>query len=307
MSLRGNGTSGIIKAASFDVIYAEGGVGKSTMANEYPAPIYFDINNGTDNVEVRERYKSDKVPNLSSLKSSLESLYKDTEGFKSVVIDCHTDVDKYIIGHILGDKYEHVSDIPHGKGYDQITKEMEELLDLAKALKNEKKLNIVWLAHAVANKFQGPEDPNAYDRIDIFGSKRTVPYLKAAADNVFFLKTRTSAYKDDKTGRVYTATDGMRVLVTEWRPTCYCKNRNNLPYEIELPKGQAYATLMKVIEANKSKSSDELIAEINAIMEKADPKTKSLAVEKRDAAGKDPIALMNVKAGLLKRVSEAVM
>lgn len=214
------------------VLYGPEGIGKTTLASQFPKPIFIDLENGSDTMDVA---RTDTPKSFNDV-LNLMTLIQTEDEFQTVVIDTADKLEQLVTAHVLEEHHlKSIEDAGYGKGYTYIAEEMTRFLrkcgDLIDAGKN-----VVIVAHAAMRKFEQPDEMGAYDRWELKLSKKSAPLVKEWADMVLFLNYKTTVITDDKT-KSKKAMGGKRVMYTTHHPAWDAKNRfgldDMLPMEFE--------------------------------------------------------------------------
>lgn len=241
-----NISSGKINRAQKVVIYGSEGIGKSTLAAQFPAPLFIDTEGGTSHLDVR---RVDKPETWDGLISIVKEVAKQPEVCKTLVLDTADWAEQLAIAHIC-DKFKKagLEEFGFGKGYTYLSEEFHRLLD-AFDLVIAAGIHVVVTAHAKMRKFEQPDEMGAYDRWEMKLSKQVAPLLKEWSDLLLFLnyKTYVVAAQNDKKK----AQGGKRVIYTSHHPCWDAKNRCGLPEEIDL----GYAGIRSVFETETVKAA----------------------------------------------------
>ncbi len=159
-----NLTSGEVTGSDRIVIYGTGGVGKSTLAAYLPAPIFLDIERGTQRLNVA-RDTADDWPTLRGKLAAIEAA--PPKGVRTVVIDSATVAEELAKDHIIATRKAQRQNQPDmfvdsiegfgwGKGWQYIYEEyLGMLADLDRiAMKG---LNVCLIAHDVSSPVPNPD------------------------------------------------------------------------------------------------------------------------------------------------------
>jgi len=213
------------------MVYGVEGIGKSSMAAGAPNPIYILTEDGLGSLKV------DHFPLATSFQDvmdSIASLYKDNHAFETVVIDS-LDWLEAIIQREIEQKYD-AKDLAYGKGSLIAAERWREILDGLNALRNDKGMIVILIAHTTIKRFDSPE-VEPYDRYQPKLQERSNAVVREWADAVLFANYRTIVKKDDvgfnQTNNRGIST-GERLLFTSERPAYMAKNRYNMPESIPL-------------------------------------------------------------------------
>ena len=223
-------TKGKVRRPLRVVLYGPEGVGKSTLASEFPAPIFVDLEDGTDQLEVNRVRGIDSWRSLFEVIAELVTM--DREACSTIVIDT-ADRAEYLCQQFVCRKYNKnsIEDFGYGKGYTFLAEEFQELLRALDIAIDAGK-HVVVCAHAKMRKFEQPDELGAYDRWELKLSKQSAPALKEWCDMLLFLTYKTYVTTDSTGAKK--AQGGERVIRCNHHPCWDAKNRQNLPDEMPL-------------------------------------------------------------------------
>ena len=217
-------TKGKIETAKKIVIYGPEGIGKSTLASQFPDPVFIDTEGSTKELDAA-RYP---VPEYwDMILQEVEDLLEE-RNFKTLVIDTADWAEK-LCQQATCDRMnvKGIEDIGYGKGYVYLCEDFQRLLTACdKLIANG--INVVFTAHAMMRKFEQPDELGAYDRWEMKLTKKVAPLLKEWADMVLFCNYKTTVVSDPNT-KTKKATGGTRVMYSTHHPCWDAKNRYNLP------------------------------------------------------------------------------
>ena len=250
---------GRIECAKKVVIYGPEGIGKSTMASQFPQPVFIDCEGSTKELDVA-RYPPPRS-------------FEDILAFMDDAVTNHTCktliIDTADWAEHLCTRYtcrrlnvKGIEDLGYGKGYTYQSEDFQQLLSKADML-IEHGINVVFIAHAVMRKFEQPDEMGAYDRWELKLAKRIAPLLKEWADMVLFVNYKTAVITDTKTNSKK-ATGGTRVMYTTHHPCWDAKNRFELAEELPA----SYDSIRHIFEA--SSSTNASINRLREMMAEAD-------------------------------------
>ncbi len=241
-----NITKGKIETAKKTVIYGPEGIGKSTLAAQFPNPLFIDTEGSTKEMDVA---RFDKPTSWELLKSQIEYV-KLNKPCTTLIIDTIDWAEQLCIKSIC-DKYDKngIEDFGYGNGYVYEKEEFGRFLNLLEEVV-EAGVNVVLTAHAILRKFEQPDELGSYDRWELKLGKKTTnlisPLVKEWADMVLFANYKTISVAVDKDGKKHKAQGGRRVMFTTHHPCWDAKNRYGLPEEIPME----YEQIKHIIERN---------------------------------------------------------
>lgn len=214
------------------LLFGVEGIGKSSFASKAPNPIFV----GAEENDELEVSRFPRCDSWDDFVSYLDALLNETHEFKTVVVDTIDSVETLLHKKILdSDKASSMSKARGGYGaaYTEAAGEMVEVRRKLARLRDEKKMNVIILAHAQKAKFEEPIHGLSYDTYEMKLDKRVAPLFKDWVSCILFANYVTHKTKNDA-GKEYLVGIGERKLLTEKRPGHDGKNRYNMPYEINL-------------------------------------------------------------------------
>ena len=229
-----NITRGKIMSAKKVVIYGPEGIGKSTLAAQFPDPLFIDTEGSTKEMDVA---RLDKPTSWEFLLSELEFVRTQCP-CKTLVIDTIDWAEQLCIKCVCdraGKKG--IEDFGWGNGWTYEKEEFERFLTALEAIVNAG-INVVLTAHAALRKFEQPDEMGSYDRWEMKLGKKTTNYIaplvKEWADLVLFANYKVISVAADKDGKKHKAQVGKRIMYTSHHPCWDAKNRYGLPEEIPM-------------------------------------------------------------------------
>lgn len=190
--------TGRVGRAQKIVIYAPEGFGKSTLASQFPSPVFLDVEDSTSQLDVTRLTRAD-LPTLASVETALSELISAKAG-QTLVIDtidwleqlAHDDV----IASANNPKITGIEDFGYGKGYTALAERMTIFLRrLDDAISAG--INVVLLGHSKVVKFEPPDGVGPFDRYEMKLSKHVAPLVKEWADAVLFGNWRLQVRQKD--------------------------------------------------------------------------------------------------------------
>jgi hypothetical protein len=224
-------TTGKVQQPQCVVIHGPEKVGKSTLASQFPDPVFIDKEDGTTHLDVH------RAPSPSSWKMYRDLLAEfaaNHHGRQTLVIDsadaieslCREETCAELQIPSLGGQNDFGNSFNvHAKKFGQ---SLDDLKRIAKS-----GMHVVLIGHSQMRKFEEPHQNGAYDRYELQLEKKVCAMVKQWADAIFFLNYKTYVVEDDKT-RKKKAKGGQRVIYTTHRPWWDAGNRYGLEDELEL-------------------------------------------------------------------------
>lgn len=226
------------------VIYGRGKMGKTTLAAEFPNPIFIQTEEGEGNNEITT-FSDEPFKKYGQVEEAIELLYMQDHGFKTVVIDSLTQLEPIVWAQTCAkNNWQSIEDPGYGKGYVEADVVWRHLLDGLDALRS-KGMTVVMIAHEQVETFSDPERED-YSRYKMRLHKRAEALVRERVDVVGFLNMAVSTEKQKKgfgSETVKAKGSGQRQLNLAPRPTFEAGNRFDMPEKILINPGQGYAAL----------------------------------------------------------------
>lgn len=209
------------------VCYGPEGIGKSTFASQWPAPLFVDVENGTSSLDVN---RTPQPTSWTMLKNIVAELTKNAQGFQTLVIDTADWADNLAATEVCAEwNKDSIGQINFGKGWLCMADKWAKLLDLLLELQKKQGMHVLFLAHSTIRKFEQPDEAGAYDRYELKMEKKSSALLKEWADMLLFANYKTLVI--DVEGKKK-AQGGKRVMYTAHHSSWDAKNRFGLPEEL---------------------------------------------------------------------------
>lgn len=227
-------TRGKLKKAQKVVIYGPEGIGKSTLASQFPGALFIDTEGSTNNMDVA---RTPSPTSWTMLNNIIDEVKANPSLCKTLVLDTVDWAEKIAIKQICSMKgWSGIEDPGWGKGYTYLEEETGRFLNSLSDL-IERGINVVVNAHATMRKFEQPDELGAYDRWELKLQKKTAPLYKEWADLILFCNYKTLVINVDNQGATKgknKAQGGARKMFTTHHPAWDAKNRHNLPDELPM-------------------------------------------------------------------------
>lgn len=232
------------------VIYGPEGIGKSTLASQFPEVVFIDFEHGTDTMDVA---RFDTPASLDELILLLKSIAQE-DVCKSVVLDTADKLEQILTDSVCKKMgFKSIEDPGYGKGYTYLADAWLEVLKACDEVVESGK-NIVFTAHAQMRKFEQPDEMGAYDRWELKLQKKTAPLIKEWSDMLLFCNYKNTIVEDQKT-KSKKAIGGKRVMYASHAPTYDAKNRFALPDSMDMDF-ESIAHIFSGVPAKKSKKTE---------------------------------------------------
>jgi hypothetical protein len=267
------------------VIYGPEGVGKSTLASQFPAPVFLDTEGGTHHLDV---VRFPDATNWDLISAAITQLASGQHEFKTLVIDTADWLEKRLAEHICRKtNKDSIEDFGYGKGYILLAEEFSKFLVSLDGLLR-KGMHVVLLAHSTVRKFESPDQAGSYDRYELKLTKQVAPLLKEWADLILFANYVTRVAESDS-GKRRGVGGKERVLFTTHAAAYDAKNRHGL--EEKLPF--AFGSIASVFGGAASPSQTSQTPKAPTLIERL----TALFVDREEAVRAFLVSRGQMKAG----------
>lgn len=240
MALKDKITTGMRNSPPRIVMYGTNGIGKSTTAAQSPSPIFIPTEDGLDQIDCAA-FSICKT--FDAIMAAIGDLYNESHEFRTVVVDSLDWLEQLVWDSTckrFGVNCIEKVDGGYAKGYTHALHEWRQVREGLDALRNERGMAVILLAHAKVEKFEDPES-TSYDRYSPRVHKHASAMWCEWADAVLFANVKTRVQTEDAgfnrergIAVALGANGGERILKTVVGPTCVAKNRYGMPPEIPL-------------------------------------------------------------------------
>jgi GTPase SAR1 family protein len=223
-------TRGIEQTAAKVCIHGPAGVGKTTLASQFPNPLFLDTENGSRRIDCHRVRCADWM----TLKGALVNLSRDAMGYQTIVIDSGDWAEELLCLHLASkdEKQRHPDDLPYGQGGVLIAKHFSAMLADCSMLV-ERGINVVVIAHSIVKRVSPPDLEEAYDRYELKMRPKVAPKLLEWSDAVLFANFKTRVVEGDD-GKLRGRGGKERRLFCERSAAWDAKNRYGLPAEVAM-------------------------------------------------------------------------
>jgi len=215
------------------VVHGPHGVGKSTLGASAYNPVFLPLEDGLSGLEV------DAFPLLTSypqVREALQVLRTSEHAFGTVVVDSLDWLEPLIQAETCArNKWTNIEAPGYGKGYAEAANDWREFLDLCNALRTERGMAVVLIAHSEIKRFEAP-DTEAFERYQIKLQRSAAALVQEWADVIGFAQFET-AIKKEAVGmnqRARGIATGRRLLHVTEKPAYVAKNRYGMADTLEL-------------------------------------------------------------------------
>lgn len=219
--------------------YGIEGIGKSTFAANFPAPIFVQTEDGLGQIDCA------RFPLAQTSRQALEyltALVDEPNDFQTVVVDSLDWLERLIWDDVCAaNKIDSIEQLGFGKGYVMALTQWRKFLDALTRLHARRKI-VLLLAHAVAEDYADPEVSNL---------KRFTPRLHKTARSLVAEYADLILLATRKYGAAAGAANNPRVVRTEPSATQVAKSRYSIPSEMPLDANVVLSAIRQAQEAKE--------------------------------------------------------
>ena len=235
--------------------YGVAGVGKTLFATSAPRPVVLQTEDGLGTISAAT---FGVLRSFDAVMEALSSLYTEAHDFETLVVDSLDWLEPLVWQHTAQTHNQpDIEAFGYGKGYLAALDTWRSFLDGVNALRDERDMGVVLIAHAEIKRFDSPET-EPYDRYQPKLHARASALVQEHVDAVLFANYRITTLKSDAGfGKkvVRGVSGGDRLLHTVERPAFLAKNRFGLPETLPLSWPDFAAAVPFYANANPSPRS----------------------------------------------------
>lgn len=226
-------------------IYGPGGIGKTTLASEFPNPIFLQTEDGSGSLEL-VTFAEEPLSTFDQVNEALEALATEEHEFQTLVVDSVTRLEPIIWAETCKrNNWKSIEDAGYGKGYVEADAVWREFLAACTWLRDNKRMTIVLIGHEDVRSFSDPVT-DSYDRYQMRLHKRAEALIREDVDVLGFMNQVTTINREKTGFNKETAKargSGQVALNLTPRPAFQAKNRFGMPDRILINPGEGYAAL----------------------------------------------------------------
>jgi hypothetical protein len=226
------------------VIYGPEGIGKSSLAAQFPNPVFLDTEGGTHHLDCARLPAPESWEHVTQAVTALATLPHE---FDTLVIDTADWLEKLLIEEVCRrENKSNIEQFGYGKGYVVLAEEAAKFLaSLDRLLK--RGMHVVVLAHCRIVKFEQPDAAGAYDRYELKVSKQVAPLFKEWCDMLLFANWFTKVAENDN-GTKRGVGGRERVLYTTHTAAWDAKNRHSFEEKVKF----AFESIASAFQSGKA-------------------------------------------------------
>lgn len=212
------------------VIYGSEKIGKTTFASSAPASIGIITEEGIDAVDCSA---FPRCKTFDDVMACITTLFRDPHDFRSVFVDSLDWLEPLIQARVCVDhKVANIEDIPYGKGFGYAEDFWRQFFAGLDALRNERGMIVMCIAHQQITKVRNPTLPDDYDAFTLKLHKKATAIVSEWADIIGFaahqihVRSTDAGFNQKETKAVGT---GARMLHLNPWPAFVAGNRYGIP------------------------------------------------------------------------------
>lgn len=230
------------------LIYGPPKMGKTTLASEFPAPVFIQTEDGASGDLELDSFGH--LTDFTSVLDAMGSLATGDHNFQTLVVDSLSELEKLVFAEACRrNKWQSIETPGYGKGYTEADYVWKEFVDAFNFLRHERGMAMVLIGHAEVSRFDDPET-QSYSRYDIALHKRGQAILERDVDAILLVKKDVTVQAEDQgfnKKRVRADGGDTRWIYCEGRPAFTAGNRYSMPERLMFQKGRGFESLAQYL------------------------------------------------------------
>jgi len=227
------------------LVHGVAGIGKTSLAAEFPAPVMIDTEEGAPaGVDIPS---FGLLASYAHVNDAMGSLATEEHDFQTLILDSVDGLEPLIWRETCArNGWKSIEEPGYGKGYLAADDVWSEFMTGVDFLRREKMMTVILLAHSDVKQFDEPGKA-PYSRYDLRMHKRGAAILTDRCDYILFVGAKTEVKEVDvgfNKKASHAEGGGARWIFTDARPAFIAKNRSlNMPAQLLYKKGEGFKAL----------------------------------------------------------------
>ncbi len=243
------------------LIYGPPGMGKTSLAAEFPNPVIMDIEQGVPaGVEIAT-FGNEIEWTFDLVREAIHTLTKGKHDFETVIIDSLDRLEPIIWKHVCDEQgYDSIEDPGYGKGYIEALDAWQRILNGLHMLRMKTGMTIVLISHSTVTKFDDPKT-GSYSRYDTRLQRKANDLIQDDCDAILFVNQDVAVVTEDEgfNKSVKRGEGGnVRWIYTTGKPSYVAKNRYDMPGELLYNPGEGFEALKDYLPIEEDEDQDDV-------------------------------------------------
>jgi len=230
------------------LIYAEQGLGKTSLAAEFPRPVFILTETGIPKGLDVDVMGGRQLVSYGEIKEAMISLLTEKHDYLTVVFDSAGPLERLIQAEVCArNSWKSIEQPGYGKGYKECDYLWAEFMDGVKRLR-ETGMAVLILAHSELERVDEPGS-QSFNRRGLSLHKRAAAIMEREVDAILLIKQDVVITKDtqgfgsEKNARAIAQSGELRWIYSQPAAAYVAKNRYDIPARVPYPRGQGFAQL----------------------------------------------------------------
>lgn len=234
------------------IIYGPEKIGKTTLASEFPNPVFIQTEDGETADEITT---FGKLTSFDDVYEAMGSLYTEDHDYRTVVIDSLSALQPLIWQKLISDRpstekgkpVKQIEDYGYGKGYVMALDYWRMLVEGVDALRRDRNMAVILIGHSRVANITPPES-DSFNRYTVDINDKASDLIAREMDGILFLKCPIQIKEDDvgfnKTRKRATGSGSVVLIHTDkGNPAHSAGTRYDMPPTLRYDKGEGYNVL----------------------------------------------------------------
>ena len=256
-------TTGAVSRAQRLTVYGQNGIGKSSLAAQFPAPVFIDTEDGSTHLNVSRIQASEP----ETFFDALRQLAYEQHAFQTLIIDTVDGAEKHLRHRVCKrHKMAGIEDFGYGRGWTYLREEFDLFLTGCLDRFIRQGIHLVTVGHSTVKRVQPPGLSDSYDRFELKLDTVNSNRLREWSDAVLFINWDTRVTENAE-GRRRGVGGRDRVVYTQHSAAFDAKNRVSLPEKLKCE----FSQLLPLLVDHKKPPTVSVQHQLQAALSDIDP------------------------------------